>query len=214
MKVIAVASQKGGCGKTTISSHLSVVASQKHKGGVAVVDADPQGNLSNWWNMRDDEDEFTPQFVQTTVKSLESTLAKLEDAGFRYVVIDTPGFQSSIIKSVVALSDLVLIPTKPSPLDLNAIGLTIEMVEDLNKPMIFVVSIAKKSARLTADTAVNLSQYGTVAPTIIGDRIDFPTSMIDGRTVMEVFPESRSDGEIRDLWSYVERQLKKQKGER
>lgn len=213
MKVIAVASQKGGSGKTTISSHLSVVATQKHKGAVAVVDADPQASLSKWWNRRDDDD-FTPQFVQTNVKALESNLARLEEAGFRYVVIDTPGFQSSIIKSVVALSDMVLIPTKPSPLDLNAIGDTIEMVEALDKPMIFVVSIAKKNSRLTADTAVNLSQYGTVAPTIIGDRIDFPTSMIDGRTVMEVFPESRSDKEIRELWAYVERQMKKQKGDK
>ena len=62
-------------------------------------------------------------------------------------------------------------------------------------------------ARITGESAVALSQHGTVAPVTIHHRVDFAASMIDGRTVGEVVPNSQSAKEISDLWLYIQDKL-------
>ncbi|MGE0774875.1 MAG: AAA family ATPase, partial [Sphingomonadaceae bacterium] len=64
MRVLALASQKGGSGKTTLSGHLAVQAQRSGMGPVVLMDIDPQGSLADWWNERKDE---MPAFAQTTV---------------------------------------------------------------------------------------------------------------------------------------------------
>ena len=111
------------------------------------------------------------------------------------------------ISNVVRLSDLVVIPTRPSPHDLRAVGATVDIVEEHERAMVFVVNSATRGARLTAEAAVALSQHGTVAPVMIHNRVDYAASMIDGRTVMEVSEESRSAKEIVALWEYIAERL-------
>ena len=98
------------------------------------------------------------------------------------------------IQSVIAVADLVVIPTRPSPHDLRAVGATVDLCDRAGKQLIFVVNAATPKARITADAAVALSQHGTVAPVTMHQRTDFAASMIDGRTVMEVDPNGRSAG--------------------
>jgi chromosome partitioning protein len=71
MRVLAMASQKGGSGKTTLSGHLAVQAQLAGAGPVCLIDIDPQGSLADWWNERQDE---MPAFAQTTVARLASDL--------------------------------------------------------------------------------------------------------------------------------------------
>ena len=71
------------------------------------------------------------------------------------------------IKAVTQVSDLVIIPTRPSPHDLRAVGATVDLVESTKKPMLFIVNGAANRARITADAAVALSQHGTVSPVTI-----------------------------------------------
>ena len=85
----------------------------------------------------------------------------------------------------------------------------LDVVEDVNKPLVFVINAATARARITSDAAIALSQHGTVAPVTIHHRTDFASSMIDGRTVMEVNPSSRSASEITALWEYIATRLKK-----
>ncbi len=125
------------------------------------------------------------------------------------MVIDTPPAVTATIRSVVAFADLVVIPTRPSPHDLRAVGATLDIVEGKHKPLVFVVNGATPRARITGDAAVALSQHGTVAPVTIHHRTDFASSMIDGRTVMECNPESRSAQEIVGLWTYLSARLAK-----
>ena len=53
MRVLAMASQKGGSGKTTLSGHLAVQAQLSGAGPVCLIDIDPQGSLADWWNERE-----------------------------------------------------------------------------------------------------------------------------------------------------------------
>ena len=217
MRIIVMASQKGGSGKTTLAGHLAVEAERSGNGPVALIDTDPQGSLAQWWNAREPDG---PAFVHSNLhtikrrrdedrRTLHSDLLQLREQGFRLVVIDTPPSVTRTIAEVVAFADLVLLPTRPSPHDLRAVGATVDILEDRGKAMVFVINGATPRARITGDAAVALSQHGTVAPVTIHHRVDFASSMIDGRTVMEVNPQSKSAKEIVDLWAYVNERLRR-----
>ena len=87
MQVIAFSSQKGGSGKTTLAGHVAVQAERSGAGPVALVDTDPQGSLSDWWNERLAE---TPAFARTSVARLVEDVARMREIGIKLLVIDTP----------------------------------------------------------------------------------------------------------------------------
>ena len=202
--MLVLASQKGGSGKTTLSGHLAVEAERAGIGPVALIDTDPQGSLAQWWNARAAE---TPYFAHVGVLELGEALAHLQKSGVKLAVIDTPPAITAAISHVVAHADLVLVPTRPSPHDLRAVGATVDIAEKQGKPLIFVVNGATARARITGEAAVALSQHGTVAPITLHHRVDFAASMTDGRTVGEAAPKSQSSKEVRDLWLYVQDRL-------
>ena len=204
MYTIVAASQKGGSGKTTLSGHLAVEAVRAGAGEIALIDTDPQGSLAHWWNARNAP---APHFVKAGLPDLENALAGLERAGVKIAVIDTPPAITQSISRVVAHADLVLVPTRPSPHDLRAVGATVDIAERHGKPLIFIVNAATARARITGESAVALSQHGMVAPVTIHHRVDFAASMIDGRTVGEVVPNSQSAKEITELWLYIQERL-------
>lgn len=206
MRVLAIASQKGGSGKTTLSGHLAVQAQRVGAGPVVLIDIDPQGSLAEWWNERADD---YPAFAQTSIVRLAADLELLRQQGFKLAVIDTPPAITRAIQCVVQLAELIVVPTRPSPHDLRAVSPTVELCARAGKPLIFVVNAATQSARITGDATVALSHHGTVAPMMLHQRLDYAASMIDGRTVMEIDPQGRSAAEVAALWAYVGDHLEK-----
>ena len=204
LKVLVVASQKGGSGKTTLAGHLAVQAELNGDGPVGLIDVDPQGSLADWWNERAAPNPF---FIQTAVPRLAEDIKELAAHGLELLIIDTPPALTTTIADVIRVADLVLIPTRPSPHDLRSIGSTMELVEHLGKPLVFAVNGAAARARITSEAVALLSQYGPLAPSIIHNRVDFAAAMIDGRTVMELPGESRSAEEIEELWRYLRDRL-------
>ncbi len=206
MHMVAICSQKGGSGKTTLCGHLAVQAHLAGDGPVVLIDCDPQGSLAAWWNARQLPG---PGFARTTLATLDDDIAKLRAEGFRYLFVDTPPAASAAIARVMRFADLVLVPTRPSPHDLRAVRATLDLAERAGRPVVFVVNGANARSRLTTDAAVALSQHGTVAPVLVTQKIVMASSMIDGRTVVETHPESSSAREIEALWSYVRDRLAK-----
>jgi chromosome partitioning protein len=198
-RVVVFASQKGGSGKTTLSGHLAVEAERIGDGPVALIDTDPQGSLAKWWNARA---ASTPAFAHTSIAELDRCVEHLKSLGFKLIIVDTPPAVTETIASVVARADLVVVPTRPSPHDLRAVGPTVDIVEGLKKPLVFVINSATPRARITSETAVALSQHGVVAPVTLHHRVDFAASMIDGRTVGDIRPDSKSAKEVSSLWMY------------
>lgn len=204
MYVIVLASQKGGAGKTTLAAHLAVAAEAAGHGPAVLIDTDPQGSLSAWWNVRKAE---SPRLAPMTITELPEKLTLLGKAGYSVAMVDTPPAITEAIGAVVMSADLVLIPTRPSPHDLRAVGSTVSLVQNAGKPFVFAVTQAKPNTRLTVQAMAALSAHGRVAPVIVHDRVDYAGSMIDGRTVQEIDPRGRSAAEMAELWGFLKAQI-------
>jgi len=198
-----LASRKGGAGKTTLASHLAVQAQASGAGPVALIDTDPQGGLAGWWNARA---ASTPEWIEPA-GGLPAAIAGCRAAGYRTLLVDTPPSLSETIAEVLALADLIVVPVQPSPNDLRAVGGTVELAAASGRPMVFVINRATARARITTQAAIALSQYGAVAPVVIHARVDFATSMTDGRTAAEIDSASKSAGEVAALWDYLQNRL-------
>lgn len=198
MRVVTFACQKGAAGKTTLAGHIGVQAELTKAGPVVLLDTDGQGALADWWNSRQVE---RPVFGQTALEQIEADIDRLRDLGFGLCIIDSPSAVTPAVEQVMQVSDLVVIPCRPSPHDLRAANATIEMVKALGKPLIFVLNGATIGEAITEDAAAALAEAGPVAATRICHRDDYAESMFDGGTVMESNPDGESSKEIAALWA-------------
>jgi len=222
MQVIVCASRKGGGGKTVCARHLAVSAL---KAGlrVAIVDLDPMVGLTRWWSRRAEDAlellDLAPDGMardtavqrvaaaSAAASALANALASLQKAGHDLLIVDTPPAADRIVAQAIACADLVLVPVRPSPDDLDAVGETVDIVTDARKPMIFIVNAATRKARLTSDAAIALSQHGTVSPAVLHRADAYAASALDGRTVSEADPKGKPAEEVAALWLYVSKRL-------
>lgn len=124
---------------------------------MTLIDADPQGSLTAWWNAREAE---TPVLAQPDIRDLTGRLLKLRASGFAFVIIDTPPALTDAIRAVVRQANLVIVPVKPSPHDLRAVGGTVELVQGEGRAFAFVATQAKGNALLTVQAVAALSDMG------------------------------------------------------
>jgi chromosome partitioning protein len=202
MKVILFASQKGGSSKTTLCRCVAVAADQAGVGSVGMIDSDPQGTLTKWWKRRAAQ---TPNLLRlrSIRDDLAPTLEAARKGGLAYVFMDTQGAITDSLAAVLPFADTVIIPVRASPDDLDAVPETIRMIEAAGKPYAFVLTQIKANASITTQARLALCKYGVVAAPTMGDRIDFASSAIDGRTVQELDPNGRSAAEIMEIWDFV-----------
>ncbi|MDH5558159.1 MAG: ParA family protein [Alphaproteobacteria bacterium] len=200
MRVISFACQKGAAGKTTLVGHVGVQAELAGAGPVVLLDTDQQGALAEWWNSRQPEQ---PAFAHAVIDQLTETIAQLRDMGFGLCIIDSASAISPTVEQVIAISDLVVIPCRPSPHDLRAATKTIDLVDGLGKQKVFVLNGATEGDRLTEEARAVLSEAGPVSPVAIFNHPDYADSMFDGLTVMETTPDGDCAREITALWDFL-----------
>ena len=210
LHVITIAAAKGGVGKTTLTLNLAAAAEAAGHGPTAMIDMDPQGSLSHLYNRR--RREGGPVILACPDGRLAEALAAAARSGIRLVVIDTPPAFLELTRACVAVADLVVVPARPSPLDLEAVGPTIDIAEGAAKPLVLVLNAAKPRTRLKTDAARVLAQHGKVAPNDLVDRISYSEAMIEGLSVVEYDPIGAAAKEIGQLYDYISRQLRRAVG--
>jgi chromosome partitioning protein len=123
-RVLAPLSQKGGSGKTTLATHLAVAFGGSRR--VVLVDTDRQRSAAAWWRAREAE---TPELIEAKAEAITGTLRSIRAAGAGLVIVDSMPSVASDIDSIARAADFVLIPCRPSILDLRAVGGTVELVK-------------------------------------------------------------------------------------
>src|SRR3954469_21515856 len=113
MRVVTIAARKGGVGKTTLATHLSVLAASP-KMPVLLFDTDPQKSLAWWWKLRETD---TPHLIECEARELAKIVGVARDEGAAFSIVDTPPHAENSIADAMRVADLVLVPTRPGPFD-------------------------------------------------------------------------------------------------
>ena len=204
MKIVMVAKQKGGVGATTLARELGVAAAAAGK-GVVLVDLDPQGTLRGWWNRRTEGTQGAPNpaLAAPTPAQMAEALDQLRGAGTVVCIIDSPPSVHPFLGGVMRLADLILLPTRPTTDDLEALPAVLDLVEEAGRPFIFVITQAAPGrSRLYDDALPVLAQRGRVAPPL-RIRADFPVAAATGRAATETAPKGKAAEEVSALWQFV-----------
>lgn len=201
MKVVGFLAQKGGAGKTTLAVHLSVLAN------APLLDTDPQESAADWARARENDE---PPVLPLKVTDLEKTLGAVRATGSAWTFIDTAPHAQATVAQVPRFCDLIVIPTRPSIMDLRALGKTFDIVRTRNVPAVVVLNACPAprllgEARAVREARAALEPTGIpVAPVTITDRADLQHALIDGRAVTEYDANSKASAEIRALWTYLQ----------
>lgn len=200
-KIVTVAQQKGGAGKTTLAAHLAVAFTAAGK-SVAVVDIDPQQSLSMWFRLREERlgdagaGLLVNQITGWRVKNEVERLAREHDV----VLIDSPPHAETEARIAIRAAGLVVVPVQPSPMDVWATGPTLELARDEGTAALIVLNRVPPRANLTEEMIAAVKKYGAgLARARIGNRVVFASALSEGRAVGEVQPRGKAAAEIKAL---------------
>ena len=193
MRTLALVSQKGGSGKTTLAVHLACAAAQAGE-QVTVIDTDPQGSAQAWAQVRQQD---VPAVLGTTPAELPRQLATL-------VVVDTAPHTAVSLATVTAVATALLIPCRPTAFDLAAVAATVALARAAQKPTAFVLTACPARAPEVAEARTALAIYGfPVAPVLIGERRTYARAVAGGYAVTEYEPQGKAAQEIAALWRWL-----------
>jgi chromosome partitioning protein len=199
MQTVVIASQKGGSAKTTLAAHLAVESERRGDGPACLIDTDQQATLSTWHGRREAE---PPQRAEIPLAQLAGGLRMLaSEHGAEVCFIDTAPAASADNDAIFHLADLVLIPVRPSPADLWAVGATVAAVRDAGRRFLFVITQAKPGSVITAQSVAALSRHARVAEAMIADRVAYAMAMTSGDTAPELAPKGPAALELAALWA-------------
>jgi chromosome partitioning protein len=201
MKTIAILSQKGGTGKTTLALHLAVAAERRNI-PVVVLDLDPQASAAAWKDSRADE---SPSVTSIQSSRLGKALEVAESAGAALVIIDSAPHSADAAIAAAEAADLILIPCRAGILDLRAIATTARIVKVTGKPAFVVLNAAPiRAPRLMEDAVAAVQQHGlAVAPVVIHQRSAYAHALTAGQTAEEYETEGKAAEEIGELFKWV-----------
>jgi chromosome partitioning protein len=208
-RTLALLAQKGGAGKTTLALHLAVIA-QSAGLRTLLVDCDPQRSAVGWWRAREGD---TPQLVAAAPDRLRAIKEAAQGDGVDLIVVDTRPSVERDTAEVARAADFSLIPTRPSILDLRAIGATVDVLKALNRPAAIILNACPAGrgmgeASVTVEARKGLAVYGLpIAPQAVTVRAALAHALIDGRAVTEFEPDGKASGELRRVWKWTERIL-------
>jgi chromosome partitioning protein len=201
MLTLAMIAQKGGTGKTTLALSLAVAAEAAGR-SVLVIDLDPQASACKWGDRRARD---APAVMDAQPARLAAALAKAEQAGIDIAIVDTPARVEQAAAEAAKAADLVLIPCKPSILDLETLRATAELVHGrARRPPLVILNAVPAQGTRHEQAAEAIAAMGlTVCTAQIGQRVAFEYAAQAGLTVTEYEPEGRAASDIRHLYTAI-----------
>lgn len=200
MKTIAIISQKGGAGKTTIAIHLAVAATQAGM-NTAIIDLDPQASSANWSDRRKAE---LPVVVSAHASRLEQVLDTTRTTGGQLAIIDTAPHSDKAALDAARASDFVLVPCRPSILDLEAIANSLDLAKLAGKRAVVVLNAVAPSGHEADEAAEAIRTLGDdLCPVRLVSRIAYSRAIVYGKAAQEYEPHGKATQEIEQLHKFM-----------
>ena len=201
MKTIAIVSQKGGSGKTTIAVHLAVCAELAGK-TAAIIDLDPQASALEWFTRREAE---TPEVITATPEQLPALLKQAKKNGADFAIIDTAPHSDRAAVVAADHADLILIPCRPSAFDVAAIDTTLSLlkVSKAIERAAILLNAAPPRGVITDAAEEGLAEIVPVVPVRMHHRAAYSHAINGGHSVEEFDPHGKAAEEIRALYKWI-----------
>lgn len=204
MKTIAILSQKGGAGKTTITLHLAV-ASVKAGYNTAIIDLDPQASATKWSDRRTEE---LPVVLSAHASRLQHEINRVKELGGEMLFLDTAPHSDSAALEAAKSADIVLIPCRPAILDMEAIINTLNLVRTTKTPVFVVMNAVAPQGKERAEAIEAIQDLGvTVVPQWMVERVAYARSLVSGQTAQEFEPSGKAAEEIEHIHTFTCEQL-------
>jgi chromosome partitioning protein len=205
MYTVAILSQKGGTGKTTLTLHLAV-ASERAGHSAAVIDLDPQASAAEWKDSRSAE---TPVIVPVPSTRLRQALEAARAGGAALTLIDTAPHATDVALAAAEAADLILIPCRAGILDLRAIGTTARAVKLAGKRAFVVLNaMPPRAPNVLADARAAVAVHGLeVAPITMQQRAAYAHALTAGQTAQEYEPTGKAADEMSHLYRWLYHEL-------
>jgi len=201
MQAIALVSQKGGVGKTTLAIHLATAFAA---GGynTLLLDLDPQTSATEWKDARAAE---KPPVMAIPASRLAKVLEEATKIGTQVLILDTAPHSEGTALTAARSADLILVPCQPSIMDLRALRKTAELLEHVNKPTYAVLNGVAPQGSVANEAANAITEQFKlpVAPVRFGERVAYNRCLIAGQTAQEYEPDGKAAQEVMELYKWA-----------
>ena len=205
MRTWALASQKGGSGKSCLSVHLAVLA-EAEKETVGIIDLDPQANVYAWREVRGTN---APNVFPGTADDLPKMIDAAATLGVTLTLIDTPSKVDATVLVAIRAADLIIMPTRAGLFDVAALKDTVKllvMAEKLPAALAVINNFdPDRTAAVISEASAVLDGFGIAISAVhVPHRPHLETALKKGRGITEAYPKSVAANEIRELWAYLD----------